>query len=229
MEPTPTPPCIEVFVIDDHPVLRVGLRMLLGTAPDLHVAGDAPSAREALGQLAATHVDVVLLDLDLGAERGLDTIPALRTAAPGARFLVVTGLRDAHRHRESLLAGAHGLVSKEERPEILLKAIRRVHAGELWFDRALVGSAIQEVLDAARRADPGEARIASLTPRERAIAELVAEGLRNEDIAERLSVAEKTVRNHISEICDKLGVAGRLELLVFANQHGIGRLRPRPR
>jgi DNA-binding NarL/FixJ family response regulator len=215
---------IRVFVVDDHPVVREGLKALLASAEDLCVVGSARSAREGEEQLAATGADVVLLDLALGDEQGLRVLPVLRRAAPHAKFLVLTGLRDASWHRDALVAGAHGFVSKEEAPEILSRAIRAVHSGELWFDRRLLESTLHQALDAVQRLDPDRARIASLTPREREVTALVAEGLRNEDIARRLALSEKTVRNHVVDVCRKLGVPGRLELLVYANHHELGRL-----
>jgi DNA-binding NarL/FixJ family response regulator len=217
---------IQVFIVDDHPVVREGLKMLLGSAPDLRVVGEAASACEAAQRLPAARPDVVMLDLALAGDDGIDGLPTLERAAPGARFLVLTGLRDAGRHQEVLLAGAHGLVLKDEPSEVVLRAIRKVHAGELWFNRPLLGSAVQQAVAERRRSDPRRARVDSLTDREREIIALVAEGLRNDDIGGRLSISEKTVRNHITGICAKLGVAGRLELLVYANQHAMGRIPP---
>lgn len=216
-------PKIRVFVIDDHPLVREGLESFLDTV-ELSFAGAAGTAHEAAEDLALPSADVVLLDLDLGDEQGLQSLPGLKRAAPYARFLVLTGLRGGAHQREALLAGADGFVSKQESPQVLLKAISAVHAGELWFDRRSLVAALREALEAVERLDPEHARIASLTPRERDVAALVAEGLRNDQIARRLSMSEKTVRNHVVDVCRKLGVAGRLELLVYANHHGLGRL-----
>jgi DNA-binding NarL/FixJ family response regulator len=220
----PDQPRIQVFIVDDHPVVREGLRMLVGAAPDLAVAGEAASAREAASRLGELAVDVVLLDVVLGCDDGVEELPRLRAAAPSARFLVITGARGIGREAAALRAGARGLVSKEASGDVILKAIRKVHAGELWFERPVLESMLQDALEESRRADPNRARIDSLTAREREVVALVGQGQRNEDIARRLSICQKTARNHISDACAKLGVPGRLELLVFANRYGLGRL-----
>ncbi len=213
---------IQVFVVDDHPILRDGLRSLLGSTSDLRVAGESASARDAMVRLRGCAIDVVMLNLALEGEDGLEVLPMLMRAAPGARFLVFTGSADPTTYKEALRAGAHGFLTKDRPAELILKALRKVSAGELWFDRHCLESVLNESLEAARRADPELARIASLTPREREVAGLVAEGLRNDEIAERLGINEKTVRNHLSEVFEKLGVAGRLKLLVYALHHGLG-------
>jgi DNA-binding NarL/FixJ family response regulator len=209
-----------LFVIDDHPVLREGIRMLVEASGDVRVVGSAATASGALEALAELAPDVVLLDLDLGTEDGLEWLPRLSEAAPAAKVLILTALRDRSRDEESLRAGARGLVLKDAAPDVLLQAIRSVAAGALWFD--------PRVLAAPPHAgrEPVSARVAALTPREREIVTLVGEGLRNEDVAGRLGITEKTVRNHLTAIFDKLGVSGgRLELVVFAYQHGLARVR----
>lgn len=207
-----------LFVIDDHPVLREGIRMLVEASGDVRVVGSAATASGALEALGELAPDVVLLDLDLGTEDGLEWLPRLSAAAPGAKVLILTALRDRSRDEESLRAGARGLVLKDAAPDVLLQAIRSVAAGALWFD--------PRVLAAPPRSEPVSARVATLTPREREIVTLVGEGLRNEDVAGRLGITEKTVRNHLTAIFDKLGVSGgRLELVVFAYQHGLARVR----
>lgn len=210
-----------VFVIDDHAVLREGLRMLLDAAGDVRVAGSAASASGALAELGALRPDVLLLDLDLGPEDGLEWLPRLTGASPETRVLILTALRDRSRDEESLRAGARGLVLKDAAPEVLLQAIRSVAAGALWFDPRVLAAPRSESREA-----PAAERAAALTQRERAIVALIGEGLRNEDVARRLGISEKTVRNHLTAIFDKLGISGgRLELVVFAYQHGLAHLR----
>jgi DNA-binding NarL/FixJ family response regulator len=207
---------IRVFVVDDHPIVREGLKVLISNAPDLAVAGEADSAAGAIGWFEAHAADVVLLDLMLGDEDALEALPHLAKAARGARILVVTGSRDSDRHRAALIAGARGLVLKDKPSDLLLKAIRKVHAGELWFDRGTLESALQRALLTRRRDESERAKVESLTPREREILMRVGDGLKNEAIARQLGISEKTVRNHLSAIFDKLGVTDRLELLLYA-------------
>lgn len=208
-----------LFVIDDHPVLREGIKMLLDATGDVRVVGSSATASGALEPLARLSPAVVLLDLDLGSEDGLRWLPRVSAAAPGARVLILTALRDRARDEEALRAGASGLVLKDAAPEVLLQAIRSVAAGALWFDPRVLAAPPPPERPRAREA------LAALTPRERDIVSLVGEGLRNEEVARRLGITEKTVRNHLTAVFDKLGVSGRLELVVFAYQNGLARIR----
>lgn len=208
-----------VYVIDDHPLLREGIRMLADGAGDLKVAGSSATASAALETLRREPPDVVLLDLDLGAEDGLAWLPRILEAAPGARVLILTALRDRARDEEALRAGARGLVLKDAPPDVLLSALRAVAAGALWFDPAVLAAGRGPGADAPR--PRGEAGAGLLTERERQIVERIGRGLRNEAIAQELGISEKTVRNHLTAIFAKLGVSGRLELVVYAYQHGL--------
>lgn len=207
-----------LYIIDDHPVVREGIRMLLEAAGGVRVVGAAESAQGALRELERTRPDVVLLDLDLGEEDGLEAFPRILEAAPGARVLVLTALRDGSREEAALRAGARGFVHKDAPADVLLRAIRAVAAGDLWFDPGVLRAG----------ADPppaGPSRFGSLTSRERDVVALVVEGLRNEEIARRLGINEKTVRNHLTAVFSKMGVSGRLELVVLAYRQGLARPR----
>ena len=127
-----TPPQnIRVFIVDDHAVMRAGLRLLLESQPGLTMVGEAATSTELLEAVVGTQPDIVVLDLDLGGESGSDSIPALRAAAPGARVLILTGVRDPDLSRQAMRHGAIGLVRKEHAARVLLQAIRKVHAGEV--------------------------------------------------------------------------------------------------
>jgi DNA-binding NarL/FixJ family response regulator len=202
-----------LFVVDDHPVLREGIRMLVEAGGEVRVVGSSATASGAIADLERLRPEVVVLDLDLGTEDGLAWLPRIVAAAPEARVLILTALRDRARDEEALRAGARGLVSKDAAPEVVLQAIRSVAGGALWFD--------PRVLAAPRPAKQRPSDALDLTPRERAIVSLVAEGLRNEDVGQRLGITEKTVRNHLTAVFQKLGVSGRLELVVFAYEHGL--------
>jgi DNA-binding NarL/FixJ family response regulator len=167
---------------------------------------------------------VVVLDLDLGGENACEIIPVLVNRG-GTRVLVWTGMRDSRTREQSILRGASGLVQKEEPAETLLRAIEKVHRGELWLDRSTTGRIFIELSSrkGGASADGEDRRIASLTVRERdIIAQLVADpGADNRRLAARLHIGEHTLRNHLSRIYDKLGVPNRLELYVFAQRHAI--------
>lgn len=206
-----------MFVIDDHPVLREGIKMLVEAAGDVRVVGSSATASGAVALLGPLRPEVVLLDLDLGTEDGLAWLPRISAAAPESKVLILTALRDRARDEEALRAGARGLVLKDAAPDVLLSAIRSVAAGALWFDPRVLAAP-----RAAARADPRAAPV-ELTPREQQLVSLVAEGLRNEEVGRRLGITEKTVRNHLTAVFHKLGVSGRLELVVWAYERGLAR------
>lgn len=217
-------PSIRVLIVDDHAVVRAGLRMLLESGPGMSVVGEAGNRTEALAA-AREQPDVVLLDLDLGGDSALDFLPELLATAPRARVLVLTGVRDPELHRRAVRLGAMGLVFKEQAAETLFKAIEKVHAGEIWLGHAMTASLLGEMARAreVQLPNPAVAKIAALTGREREIIALLGEGLKNKQIAGRLFISEVTVRHHLTEIFARLGVAGRLDLLVYAYRHGLTR------
>src|SRR5437867_2445919 len=132
---------IRILLVDDHAIFLAGLRLLLGREPGLKVIGEAHTKAEAL-EAVRNHPDVILLDLDLGAEKGTDFLPDLVKASEPARVLVLTGVPDPELHLRAVCLGAIGVVHKVEAPRLLLKAIRKVHAGEAWLSQALVTSAM---------------------------------------------------------------------------------------
>jgi DNA-binding NarL/FixJ family response regulator len=203
-----------LYIVEDHLVVREGIRMLLEAAGGVRVVGAAQSASGAVAELGQARPEVVLLDLDLGDEDGLEWLPRILDAAPGARVLVLTALRDEGRQEAAVHAGARGFVHKDAAADVLVRAIRAVAAGELWFDPGALR---------ARPSGPPPPAFASLTGREREVVSLVVEGLRNEEIARRLGINEKTVRNHLTAVFAKMGVSGRLELVVLAYRQGFAR------
>lgn len=218
---TPGNAPIRVLLVDDHAVVRAGLRMLIESSPGMTVVGEAKDGQEALAFAARHPSDIILLDLDLGSGDGLDLLPELLGAAGEAKVLVLTGVRDTESHRRAVRLGAMGVVLKEEPSGVILKAIERVHAGELWLDRMTTASLFVEMTRG--KADPEAARVASLTDREREIVALVGEGLKNREIAARLFISETTVSHHLTSIFAKLGVADRMALVFYAYRHGLAR------
>jgi DNA-binding NarL/FixJ family response regulator len=218
MEPaTDESTSVRILLVDDHAIIRSGLKMLIESQPGLRIVGEASDRAGAVAMASREKPDIVLLDLDLGSESGLDLIPHLRQSAPHTRILVLTGLRDTEVHRNALRLGAMGIVQKEMASEVLLKAIHKVHAGEAWLDRSSIANLLTEIAESdPGRPDPEAARIASLSPREREVITLIGEGLNNKKIAERLQISETTVRHHLTSIFAKVGVSDRLELLVYA-------------
>jgi len=222
----PRPQSIRVLIVDDHGIVRAGLRMLLESQPGLTVVGEASTCAEALALATGEQPDVIVLDLDLGMENAIESIPTLLSAVPEARILVLTGVRDPEAHREAVRRGAMGLVLKEHAAETLLEAIAKVGAGEVWLEPSMVARVLGELTrpqTAQQPISPEAAKIATLTAREREVITLVGEGLRNQHIAERLYISEATVRHHLTAIFAKLGVADRFELAIYAYQHGLAK------
>ena len=219
--PAETAP-IRVLLVDDHRTILWGLEKLIESGkPKMQVVGSATNSSEALKAIEKTSPDVILLDLDLGHENGLDAIPGL-IAASSAKVLVLTGLRDETLHHRAVLAGARGVIEKETRAESILMAIAKVHEGEIWLDRAATGKLLVEISrKSASAVDPDQEKIATLTVREREIIGLAAAnaGGTARSIAEKLHISEHTLRNHLTSIYEKLGVANRLELFAFAHHH----------
>jgi two-component system, NarL family, nitrate/nitrite response regulator NarL len=215
MEPAPVK--IRILIIDDQLVVREGLRMLIENHPGTRVVAMARSRSEALEIIARETLDIIILDLELGRHSALSFIPQLREAANDARILVLTGARDCETHQKAAQFGAMGVVLKEDAADLLLKAIEKVYRGEAWLDRITLGNLLFQMSNQDKDAlDPRAKKISSLTDRERQVIALIAEGLKNRQIAERLFISPTTVTHHLSSIYSKLGVSDRLELVIYA-------------
>lgn len=216
---------IRILLVDDHAVLRAGLRAIISNHRGMAVVGEAGDTAAALAAAATTKPDITLLDLDLGDESGVELLPGLLEVAPDTRVILLTGLRDPQVHRRAILLGAVGLVLKEKAVETVIKAIEKVHAGEVWLDRAMIASILNaRVRGEQAQQSPGDKRIETLTAREREVIELIGAGLKNRQIAERLVISEATVRHHLTSIFGKLGVEDRFDLALFAYRHGLAKL-----
>ena len=189
----------------------------------MEVIGVASNRSEALALATSEQPNVIILDILLGEEDGLSFLPELREAAASARVLVLTGLRSSESQRRAMLAGAMGVVLKEHAVEVLIKAIQKVHNGEVWLDRSMMGKVLDEMTQAPD-VDPETEKIARLTDREREVVALIAEGLKNKQIGIRLFITETTVTHHLSSIFSKLGVSDRLELIIYAFRHKLAQL-----
>jgi two-component system, NarL family, nitrate/nitrite response regulator NarL len=214
------------MIVEDHSVVLWGLKKLIdGEAPSMRVVASAGNRWGALEAAQQVHPDVILLDLTLGDESGLDFLPQLREATGGGRVLVLTCLRDAETHRAALRRGASGVVCKDEPAEVVLKAVRKVHEGEVWFDRKSAFDVLKGLMSDGEDTRGGDAAhlVASLTPKEREIITVIAseETSTNKEVALRLRISDNTLRNHLSSIYHKLGVGNRLELLKFALSRGL--------
>jgi DNA-binding NarL/FixJ family response regulator len=223
--PPPLAPPIRILLVEDHGIVRAGLRMLIENWPGQTVVGEAADRAAALALAQTTQPDIILLDIYLRDESGLGMLPDLLRVAPRARVLVLTAVQDPVQHRQAVRLGAMGIVLKEQAASTLAEAITQVYAGAAWLDPRLVGTILHEraypPAPRAPDADPVPARIALLTDRERAVVACVGEGLPNRQIAARLTISETTVAHHLTAIFSKLAVTSRLELVVLAYRHGL--------
>lgn len=223
---------IRVLLVDDHRSILWGLERLIESEKSrMEIVGKATSCAEAVDLAAKVRPDVILLDLDLGGESALGILPDL-LAMSKARVLVLTGVRDQSVHDNAVLAGARGVVEKEDPAETILKAIEKVHQGEMWLNRITTGRIFVELSrrNAGDTADPEQQKIDTLTARERKIIVVLADhpGASAKAVAGMLNISEHTLRNHLTSIYDKLGVASRLELFAYANKRGLHRDAPSP-
>ena len=205
---------LRLLIVDDHTIVRKGLRAWLETEPGIEVIGEAGEGREAVELALRLKPDVILMDLVMP---GMDGLAALRRlAGAGFKILVVTSFATDDKVFPALAAGAQGYLLKNSAPEELLTAIRRVAGGEGWLDPAIA----RRVMDAFARPD-GQEPSAPLTERERQVLGLLARGLSNREIAARLFISEATVRTHVSSILGKLRLASRTQAALYALRHGL--------
>ncbi|UGY92277.1 response regulator [Streptomyces gobiensis] len=213
---------IGVFLLDDHEVVRRGLRDLLEAEADLTVVGEAADAREALARAPALRPDVAVLDVRLGDtaegsdEEGIEVCRELRARMPELACLMLTSFDDDEALFDAIMAGASGYVLKQIKGSDLVSAIRTVASGQSTLDPGATSRVMARLRSTPEPDTPAE--LARLSPREREILELIGDGLTNRQIAERLYLAEKTVKNRISSILAKLGVGRRVQAAVIAER-----------
>ncbi|WP_432113744.1 response regulator [Streptomyces sp. S1] len=216
-----------VFLVDDHEVVRRGLRDLIDDEPDMEVVGEAATADQALARGPALRPDVAVLDVRLPDGDGIAVCRELRSAMPGLACLMLTSFDDEDALIDAIMAGAAGYVLKQIKGSDLVSAVRTVATGQSMLDPATTARLMRSLRGPEAARPPEDARLAALSERERAVLELVGEGLTNRGIAERLFLSEKTVKNHISRLLGKLGVERRVQAAVIAAQaheheHGHG-------
>jgi len=203
---------IKVFLLDDHEVVRRGLRDLLESTGEIEVVGESGSAVEATSRIPALRPDVAILDGRLPDGSGVDVCREIRSVDPTIRALILTSYDDDEALFAAILAGASGYVLKQVSSNDLIDTVRRVAAGQSLIDPALTA----RVLDRVRNGEPQASELADLTDREREILSLIAEGMTNRQIGENLFLAEKTVKNYVSSLLAKLGLERRTQAAVLA-------------
>ncbi|MGE5764590.1 MAG: response regulator [Mycobacterium leprae] len=202
---------IRVFLLDDHEIVRRGLRDLLEVEPDIEVVGEGGSAAEALARIPAVRPDVAVLDVRLPDGNGVEVCREVRSRLPDVRCLMLTSFADDEALFDAIMAGASGYVLKQIRGNELVDAVRAVAAGKSLLD----AGATARVLERLRHGEQRDERLAALTEQERRILELIGEGLTNRQIGQQLHLAEKTVKNYVSNLLAKLGMERRTQAAAY--------------
>ncbi|MFD1824224.1 MULTISPECIES: response regulator [Mumia] len=204
---------IRVFVVDDHEIVRRGVTDLLETADDIRVVGEAVDVAQALARIPSVVPDVAVLDVRLPDGSGIDVCRELQVSYPGIRTLILTSYDDDEAVYAAILAGASGYLLKEVLGSRLIESVREVSAGRSLLDPHVVAQLMRRLRD--RESSHGDPRLDALTEREREVLMLITEGLSNREIGERMFVAEKTVKNYVTNLLAKLGMQRRTQAAVF--------------
>ena len=220
----PTTQKIRIVVADDHPIFRDGLCRLLALEEDFEVVAQAQDGRQVLEILQQLEPDILLLDLKMPGLDGLGTLQRLQAAHNKTRVIVLTASDDKNEFVQAMKLGTSGIVLKQTATEMLIKSIRKVHAGEIWLDSHTTAAVIRQFVAEDTLPAPPPPPVAAqrdrerspLSQREREIVALVAQGFKNKEMAEKMFISEQTVKNHLHNIFDKLGVSDRLELALYA-------------
>src|SRR4051812_44565929 len=221
----PTKQKIRIVVADDHPIFRDGLCRLLGLEDDFEVVAQAQDGRQVLEILQQLEPDILLVDLKMPGLDGLGTLQRLQAAHNKTRVIVLTASDDKNEFVQAMKLGTSGIVLKQTATELLIKSIRKVHAGEIWLDSHTTAAVIRQFVAAEempppppppQQSAPRDRGRSPLSQREREIVALVAQGFKNKEMAEKMFISEQTVKNHLHNIFDKLGVSDRLELALYA-------------
>jgi DNA-binding NarL/FixJ family response regulator len=217
-------------VADDHPIFRDGLCRLLALEEDFEVVAQASDGRQVLEILQQVEPDILLLDLKMPGLDGLATLQRLQQSRNKTRVIVLTASDDKNEFVQAMKLGTSGIVLKQTATELLIKSIRKVHAGEIWLDSHTTAAVIRQFVANEEAPPPPpppppiqpqqsqtrERERSPLSQREREIVALVAQGFKNKEMAEKMFISEQTVKNHLHNIFDKLGVSDRLELALYA-------------
>ena len=215
---------IAVLIADDQALFRNGVRTLLESEPDISVVGETGAKEDVLDLVGKTEPDIVLLDWAMAGSENLKLLHEFKAAGTRGRVIILTTVEDRTAYAQAVRLGTSGIVSKKTPTDLLLKSIRRVHAGEVWLDRMTTAEVMRAFICASEnpvKRDQHERKPGELSRREREIAGLIAQGFRNKELADKLFISEQTVKNHLHNIFDKLGVSDRLELALYVIHHGM--------
>ena len=217
-------PRIRIMVVDDHEVVRSGLKAILEPEEDLEVVGEASSAREAVQKVPRLDPHVVLMDVRMGEMSGIEACRLIKSAHPQVNMLMLTSFSEEEAVTAAIMAGASAYILKNVGRADLIKTIRAVAAGQNLLDPSVTKRVMEKLAQLAAKEE--ERAVEVISEREKEVLTLVARGLTNKEIAKNLIITENTARNHVSRILDKLGLTRRSEAAVFAAEHGLLKKRP---
>ncbi|MBZ2176563.1 MAG: response regulator transcription factor [Acidobacteria bacterium] len=218
---------IRVAIADDHPIVRDGLKKLLALESDVEVVGEAGDGRGVIELVQQMDPDVLLLDLRMPNLDGLQALQTIQQTNRRTRVIILTASEDKNEFVQAMKLGCSGIVLKQTAPDLIVKSIRKVYSGEIWLDSHTTAAVMRQFASpgselSSQGGGSGKQRERSpLSAREREIVALVAQGYKNKEMAEKMFISEQTVKNHLHNIFDKLGVSDRLELALYAIHKGL--------
>jgi DNA-binding NarL/FixJ family response regulator len=211
---------VQIVIADDHPIFRDGLKRLLELERDFRVAGEASDGAQAVDLVRTLKPDILLLDLAMPNLPGLEALAELARGTTPVHTIMLTAAIERTQIVEALQLGARGIVLKDSATQLLMKAVRSVMAGQYWLGRESVSDLVAALRDLMPRGgEEGPQKRFGITPREMEVISTIVAGYTNKDIAQKFSISEQTVKHHLTNIFDKLGVSNRLELALFAVNH----------
>jgi DNA-binding NarL/FixJ family response regulator len=213
-----SPARIRIVIVDDHPVVVKGLQALLGAEPDLEVVATCRSGSAGLAAVSEHQPDIVILDIRMPGLDGFGTLRAMDRSTPSPRVIMLTAEIDEKATLEATHLGVSGIVLKDMPPHLLVEAVRKVHAGEIWVERRSIGRAMAGL---AQRETALREFSQVLTAREIEVVRMLARGLRSAGIAAEMHISEGTVKTHLHRVYEKLGVDGRVNLILLAREKGL--------
>ena len=211
---------IKIALADDHAIFRDGLRRLLALEPDFKIVAEAKDGTEVMPILEEHEPDILLLDLRMPGADGLTLLQRIQNHRLKTKIIVLTASEDKDEYIQAMKHGSSGIVLKKTATELLIKSIRKVYEGEIWLDARTTAAVMSQFGDPSEP-DPRERKKSAISKREREVIACVAQGFKNKEIGEKLFISEQTVKNHIHNIFDKLGVSDRLELALYAIHRNI--------
>ena len=214
---------IRIVILDNQDLCRAGLRLLIDSKPGMSIVGEAGSLRKGLEIIANLKPDIILIELNLSGMSGLNIVPSILKAYKRARLILVTSSSDPQVHQSAVESGVMGIVSKSQKPEILINAIEKVYAGEVWLERSMIAYVLSRLSRDHNLEQTSQVieNINELSEREKEVIQLIGQAYNNNKISTELSISEATVRHHLTSIYRKLGVSNRLELLVYAHHYDL--------